>query len=153
MWYRILEVIALLVSGLMVGNELTVAVFLHPTLKRLPGEDPAARRAFASLFGRAMPFWYVLVLLLSAATFFLGPPLTSVDGKLLLAATVLWAIAIVFTLLWPAPLNSRIAAWNVQSLPPEWRQQGRRWDRLHAIRMVMLLAALVCLVVGAVISA
>lgn len=153
MWYRILQLIALLVSGLMVGNELSVALFLHPTLKRLPGGDPAARRAFAYLLGRAMPFWYAAVLLLTAATFFLGPALTSTDGKLLLAATVWWAVAIVFTLIWPAPLNNRIATWNVQSLPPEWRQQCRRWDRLHAIRMVMLLAALVCLISSAVMSA
>jgi len=153
MWYRILEITALLVSALMVGNELTVAVFLHPTLKRLPGEDPAARRAFACLFGRAMPFWYAAVLLLTAATFFLGPPFSSVNSKLLLAATVLWAIAIIFSVIWPAPLNSRIAAWNVRSLPPDWRQQSQRWDRLHAIRMVVLLAALVCLIVGAVIAA
>ena len=34
-----LNVVAIVVAGLMVGSELAVAAFVHPTLNRLPGTD------------------------------------------------------------------------------------------------------------------
>ncbi len=153
MVWDVLQTIALLAAGLMVGNELTVSLFLHPTLHRLPDEVHApARRAFAKLFGRVMPFWYTAVLLLSIAVTWIGPSFRSTAGRLLLTASLLWVVAIVYTLIFPAPLNARIAAWNLQTLPASWRTDCQRWDRLHAIRMVILMAALVCLTVGLLIS-
>jgi uncharacterized membrane protein len=149
----ILQTIALLAAGLMVGNELSVSWFLHPTLHRLPDDvHVPARRAFAKLFGRVMPFWYAAVLLLSIAVAGVGPSFRSTPGRLLLTATVLWLVAIVYTVIFPAPLNARIAAWNLQDLPASWRTDCQRWDRLHGIRMVILMAALVCQVVGVLIS-
>jgi len=152
MLFKAVEALAILVAGLMVGNELTVAVFLHPTLRKLPeGQHASARRAFALLFGRAMPFWYAAVLVLTAWAAWIGPPLRSVNGKLLVAAAILWLLAIVYTLIFPAPLNSKIGHWQLDRLPPEWRAQGVRWDRYHAVRMVVIVAALVCLVAGSVV--
>ncbi|MGA2904097.1 MAG: DUF1772 domain-containing protein [Candidatus Korobacteraceae bacterium] len=153
MLYAVLQVVTIVAAGLMVGNELAVAAFLHPTLRRLPDDVHApARIAFAGLFGWVMPFWYALVLLLTAATFYAGPALSSITGKLLLTSSVLWLLAIVFSLIFPAPLNSRIAAWQVKALPATWRSDALRWDRLHALRMGILFAALVCLVASAVAS-
>ena len=59
-----LNVVAIIVAGLMVGNELAIAVFVHPTLDRLPDDVhlPAAS-ALARVLGRFMPFWYILSLL------------------------------------------------------------------------------------------
>ena len=152
MLFKVVEVLAIVAAGLMVGNELTVAVFLHPTLRKMPeGLHAPARRAFAVLLGRAMPFWYAAVFLLTAWAAWIGPPLGSIDGKLLLAAAILWLLAIVYTLILPAPLNSRIGQWQMQSLPAEWKAQGLRWDRYHAVRMVVIVAALVCLVAGSVV--
>jgi uncharacterized membrane protein len=33
---EVLNVVAIIVAGLMVGNELAIAAFVHPTLERLP---------------------------------------------------------------------------------------------------------------------
>ena len=65
---EVLNVVAIIVAGLMVGNELAIAVFVNPTLDRLPDAVhlPAAS-ALARVLGRFMPFWYVLVLLLTLA--------------------------------------------------------------------------------------
>jgi uncharacterized membrane protein len=58
---EVLNVVAILVAGLMVGRELAIAVFVHPTLDRLPDDVhlPAAG-ALARVQGRFMPFWYIL---------------------------------------------------------------------------------------------
>ena len=140
--YKILQVLTIAVAGFMVGNELTVAAFLHPSLRRLPDDMHArVRRDFAVLFGRVMPFWYVAVALLSIVLAWMGPSFGSASGRLLLAATILWLVTIVYTLILPAPLNSRIAAWPLESLPVDWQAQGKRWIRSHSIRMFMLVAA------------
>jgi hypothetical protein len=151
MLYHVLLAVTILLAGLMVGNELAVGLFLHPTLAHLAdGLHAPTRRAFAALFGRVMPFWYAAVALLTIAVTWLDPPLRSMDGKLLLASSVLWVIAIVYSVIFPAPLNSRIAAWQLQSLPATWQSDRRRWDHLHAFRMVLLLLAYLCLITTAV---
>lgn len=139
----------MVVSGLMVGNELAVGVFLHPTLWDFSDDIHATvRRAFAVLFGKVMPFWYIAVALLTIVLAWMGPPLSSTGGKLLLASVILWLVTIVYTVIFPAPLNSRIAKWELESLPSDWQAQERRWDRLHSARMFMLVAALICLFAG-----
>ena len=146
---HVLDVLTILAAGLMTGNELTVALFLHPTLSGLPDAVHAtAARAFARLFGRVMPLWYALVLLLSVAETWLHWPLTSLGTRLLLTSSVLWLLTIVFTVIFPVPINNRVAVWDLENLPQNWRVERQRWDRLHAIRVAMLLIALVCLIAG-----
>lgn len=143
----------MVVSGLMVGNELAVAAFLHPTIRNFSKEvNVPIRTAFAALFGKVMPFWYIATTLLTIVLTWMGPPLNSTGGRLLLASTMLWVVTIVFTVIFPAPLNSRIAKWQLQSLPADWQAQELRWDRMHAFRMIMLVAALVCLLAGSLVA-
>jgi uncharacterized membrane protein len=146
---HLLDVVTVLAAGLMTGVELTVAAFLHPTLSRLPDSVHAcAARAFARLFGGVMPFWYASVLLLSVIEVWVHWPLVSASARLLATASTLWLLTILFTLIFPVPINNRVASWNLNALPADWREQRRRWDRLHAIRVVALLVALTCLVTG-----
>lgn len=52
----ILNVIALIVAGLMVGSELAIAAFVHPTLDRLPDNvHLPVVRALARVQGPASP--------------------------------------------------------------------------------------------------
>jgi Mg2+/citrate symporter len=59
----LLILLSLFASGLLVGNELAVAVFIHPVLYSVSDEahvrvaKPLARR-----LGHSMPFWYALSL-------------------------------------------------------------------------------------------
>ena len=145
----VLDVITLLTAGFMVGNELTVACFLHPTLARLADNIHAeAAIAFARLFGRVMPPWYAAVAVLSLVQVWVRRPQSTAAAQCLLVSILLWLAAIVYTLILPAPLNRRISRWDVQALPSNWRAERRRWDRFHWIRMGILLPALVCLIVG-----
>ena len=54
---EVLNVVAIVVAGLMVGCELSIAAFIHPTLETLREEVhlPAAS-AIARVMGAAMPF-------------------------------------------------------------------------------------------------
>jgi hypothetical protein len=65
---ELLNVVSIIVAGAMVGNELAIAALVHPTLDRLPDEVhlPAAV-ALARTLGRFMPFWYILVVVLTLA--------------------------------------------------------------------------------------
>ena len=65
---EILNVVAILVAGLMVGCELAIAAFIHPTLDKLPDSPHLqAASAIARVMGSVMPFWYILTLLLTLA--------------------------------------------------------------------------------------
>jgi len=99
-------------------------------------------------FGRIMHFWYAVVLLLFVIEVLVHWPLTSTSSRLLLTASILWLLTIQFTFIFLVPINNRIAAWNLNALHADWRDQRNRWDRLHAIRVVALLVALACLVTG-----
>src|SRR5580692_3783527 len=65
---EVLNVVAMIVAGLMVGSELAIAAFVHPTLDKLPDDvHRPATSALARVLGRFMPFWYILVFLLTLA--------------------------------------------------------------------------------------
>ena len=142
-----LELAAIVIAGTMVGNELAVAVFVHPRISALDDATHVrAAQTLAAALGRAMPFWYALTLLLSGAVAFSARPTgTSGHGSALWAAG-LFAATIVYSLLLEVPINNQVARWQPESLPANWRELRRRWDALHAVRVVVLLVALVLLV-------
>ena len=147
-----LETIAIVVAGTMTGNEIAVAVFVHPRLSRL--DDAVHVRAVQTLaigLGRAMPFWYALTCLLSLATTFLAQPTWDTPRWLALGATALFAAMSIYSVLLPVPINNQVARFQPDSLPPNWRELRRRWDTLHVIRVSFLVVALVLLVTSCVI--
>ena len=147
-----LETIAIVVAGTMTGNEIAVAVFVHPRLSRL--DDAVHVRAVQTLaigLGAAMPFWYALTFLLSLATTFFAHLTWDTPRWLALAAASLFAAMIVYTVLLPVPINNQVARWQPGSLPANWRELRRRWDTLHVIRVGFLVVALVLLVTSSVI--
>lgn len=148
-----LEVAAIAVAGTMTGNEIAVAVFVHPRISRLDDEAHVkAAQTLASGLGAAMPFWYALTLLLSLAVTFLAHSTWSMPRWLAFGATALFAAMIVYTVLLPVPINNQVARWKPDSLPSNWRALRRRWDMLHAIRVGFLIAALILLIASCVIK-
>jgi hypothetical protein len=54
--------------GGLIGNELCVALFVHPTLYQVADESHLrVAQPLARLLGRIMPFWYFIVLVLGIA--------------------------------------------------------------------------------------
>ena len=144
-----LNVIAILVAGLMVGCELSIAAFIHPTLDTLPDNvhRPAAS-AIARVMGTVMPFWYALTFLLTLAEVVIR---WHQSGRLpiwIAASAVLWMLVIVYTITTLVPINNRIASWEKSAPPPDWKTYRRRWDMLHRWRVALLTIAFTLLIVG-----
>ncbi len=140
-------VVAVVLVGLLVGTEFAVAVFMNPIFDRLPGDAGlAARSDGARLLGRAMPFWYIGSVVLCAV----WAVVAASSARWLVAGGVgLLAASVVLSVTLLVPINSRVATWSAGTAPTDWREQVGRWDRLHHLRVGILVAALVLLTVAA----
>jgi hypothetical protein len=137
------------ITATMAGNEFAVAAFVHPQLRKLNDNAHAqSAQPLASALGKAMPLWYGLALALILGAVYEHRPVSSASGVLIALAAILWAITIVFTITTLVPINTRIAKMNSQQPYPTWLQDRCRWDKLHRIRVELLLVAVVVLLAG-----
>jgi Domain of unknown function (DUF1772) len=138
----ILQLIAILVLGLMCGSELNVGAFAHPAMRRQPlAVHVPIRASFAALFGRVMPFWMGGSTLLNLLLLLPFAHLSGTAWRLALAAFIIQALAVVFSLIAPVPINNRIMRWTPESLPADWKSQEATWDRYHLFRTLGLIVA------------
>lgn len=140
---------SLLTSGSLVGNELAVALFIHPVLYLVPGESHArVAKLLAGRLGRYMPFWYAASLVLAILQLFAIGRNSLEAWWLCCTAAILLALISVLSILLPVPINKRIAAWDLNQLPPDWMSMRRRWDLYHRVRVFFLVVALVLLILS-----
>jgi uncharacterized membrane protein len=143
----VLAVVTVVAVGLLVGVELSVAVFVNPLFDRLPGDAGlAARSDGARVLGRVMPFWYSGAIVLGIVWLVLawgGPGVVPVA-----VAAGLLVVAILASILLLVPINDRVRTWSAGNAPADWREQVGRWDRLHYGRVALLVAAFALVVVG-----
>jgi hypothetical protein len=136
-------------TALILGNEFSVGFFIHPSLARddhrafLP-----AIQVFARFFGKIMPIWMSGTLLLHLLLLWLTWRWPADHTVLLVFAVFLWIIIIVFSVIGPVPINDRVKAWDTAQLPDDWEAHRRRWDRLNAIRVVLIGLAFVALLLS-----
>ncbi len=143
----LLDILTTLCLGLMIGTEFAVSVFINPVLQQLDGAAQGRPvRLFAGRLGTAMPFWYAgsLLLLIAEAIVRRAEP----GEGLLIAACLIWVLVIVATLLVLVPIANRLAKLEDGGLSPEAKQEQRKWDRLHRLRVAALVAAMVCLLLA-----
>lgn len=144
-----LHLFAVLMLGLMCGSELNVAAFAHPVLNRQPPQvHVPIRSSFAQLFGRVMPFWMTGSTLLNLLLLLPLEHLTETAWRLAALAFAIQVLAVIFSLIFPVPINNRIAKWTPESLPNDWKLQEHRWDTYHWFRTCGLVAAFALLVVS-----
>ena len=139
----ILNLIVIVCIGLLVGTEFSVSVFINPVLSRLDeSAQAAATRLFAIRLGKTMPFWYVASLLLLFVEAFLrrhDPGLA-----FLIAASAIWVIVIILTILFLVPINNRMMQLDAGTFPEQAKRAHDRWDMLHRIRVGALTTSMVC---------
>jgi hypothetical protein len=137
------------IAATMAGNELAVAAFVHPQLRKLNASAHAqAAQPLASVLGKAMPIWYGVALALIVGAAFEHRPLSSGAGLLISFAALLWVVTIGFTIAMLVPINNRIAQLNPQQPYPTWLEDRCRWDKLHRIRVELLIIAVLLLLAG-----
>lgn len=138
-----LDVVATVSIGLLIGTEFAVSVFVNPVLWKLP-ENAQARAIglFAKRLGAAMPFWYAgnLILLIAEAVINRHEPTIG----LLVTAPAIWILVIVSTILFLVPINNRMTRLDPDSFSQKERQEHRKWDSLHRVRVVAIVVAFVC---------
>ncbi|MEV5535835.1 DUF1772 domain-containing protein [Saccharopolyspora shandongensis] len=135
-----LEVVTIVVVGLMVGVEFSVAFVINPILNGLPDDSSQRGRAHGGrMLGAVMPFWYIGSLVLSAVWAIAGwhHPGT---GLVVIAAALL-IVSVIMSLLLLVPINNRGKTWTVENRPEDWKEQMNRWDRYHYVRVAVIIAA------------
>lgn len=141
-----LSIVAVVVVGLMVGVELSVAFVMNPIFGRLPQEAGiAARSDGARMLGRVMPFWYIGSTLLVVGTALAVP---AAAGPAWVAVALL-LVSVVMSVTLLVPINNRSKVWTPETVPADWRAQKSRWDRLHLVRLALIVAAFVLVTVAA----
>jgi uncharacterized membrane protein len=137
------------VAGMMAGNEFAIAAFIHPQIRKL-GNDTHAQTAvpLAGVLGKAMPLWYGLALALILGAAFEHRPLLNGPGLFITIAATLWAVTIIFTIIMLVPLNNRIARMDPNHPYDCWLQDRCRWDKLHQVRVILLVMAFILLLTG-----
>jgi len=135
-----LDVFTTVVVGLMVGVEFSVAFVINPILNGLPDDSAQLGRAHGGrMLGALMPFWYIGSLVLSAVWAIAGWP--HHGAGLVVIAAALLIVSVIMSVLLLVPINNRSKTWTVENRPEDWKEQTNRWDRLHYVRVAILIAA------------
>jgi len=144
---NLLDIATTLSIGLLTGTEFAVSAFVNPVVWRLGnGSERQATQLFARRLGTAMPFWYVASLLLLASETIVH---RHQPGVILIgASTSVWVAIIVLTLLFLVPLNNRISRMDADAFTESGRQEHRKWDTLHRVRIAGLVISMAAFLAG-----
>ena len=142
-----IAVLSLVVTGLLVGVELSVAAFVGPMLDGLPGDAGVLGRAHGGrVLGRLMPWWYMPSLVLIVAVAVRAPGRAATWAAAL--GGVLLMVSVVMSLALLVPINNRGKTWTPRTAPSDWREQVQRWDRLHQVRVAVITVGFACVAFG-----
>jgi uncharacterized membrane protein len=135
-----LQAVTIVVVGVMVGVEFSVAFVLNRIFNALPGDNGLLGRAHGGrMLGALMPFWYITSLVLVA--------IWAVAGwhhhgtGLVVTAAALLIVSVLMSVLLLVPINNRGKTWTPDDRPADWKQQANRWDRYHYLRVAVIIAA------------
>jgi uncharacterized membrane protein len=135
-----LEVFTVVVVGVMVGVEFSVAFVINPILAALPEDSGQLGRAHGGrMLGAAMPVWYITSLVLVTVWAVTGWPHPGTG--LVVTAAALLLLSVIMSILLLVPINNRSKTWTPENRPADWKEQANRWDRLHYLRVAVIIAA------------
>ncbi|MFE7097873.1 anthrone oxygenase family protein [Streptomyces erythrochromogenes] len=135
-----LEVFTVVVVGVMVGVEFSVAFVINRILNALPEDSGQLGRSHGGrMLGAVMPVWYIASLALVAVRAVAG--WHSPGAGLVVTAGALLVLSVVMSLLLLVPINNRGKTWTPENRPADWKEQMNRWDRYHYVRVAVIIAA------------
>ena len=140
----------LLLASLLVGNEVGGRTVVHPALDALPNPAQiAAEQEIYRRYGRVMP------VVMNLATFSSLPVLSRIPDRRspafrwTLSGFACFLAMLAVTLVGNVPINRRILDFGTDDPPTAFRALRRRWDRFHTVRVVLDVAGLISLCLGA----
>ena len=148
MMLKVARFVNLVLAGLLVGNEFGTKVAIHPALEKLSmPQRIRAEQEVTRRYAAIMPFWMssviiscLPVLVLSRRTNALLPTAAGMACFVgMLASTVMGNI----------PINNRVLEMSPERDGEEFEELRERWDRLHSLRVVLNVAGLAFLCLGA----
>lgn len=127
---------SLVLAGLLAGSELTSRVIVHPALWRLPHDAQVkAEKLLYRRFGSLDPF---LMTATVAVCFAAAAAERGGSATLTFVAAGCFAAMLAITLVLNMPINVAVFRWDEERGDPDrWRRLRRRWDRIHAVRVLL----------------
>ncbi|WP_223694798.1 DUF1772 domain-containing protein [Leifsonia poae] len=143
----IIEAVALVLAGLLAGEELIVRYGVQPALTAL--EDRAhilARVALVKRLKVVVPIIMVPTVLAAAATLITAG---TGDGLLWRWAGMAALVAFVlFSFLGTVPINMKVNDWDADAPPADWKAVVRRWQTIDVFRSSAAIVTFVCFTVA-----
>jgi uncharacterized membrane protein len=135
-----LEVVTIVVTGVMVGVEFSVAFVMNRIFNALPEDSGQLGRAHGGrMLGAVMPFWYIGSLVLTAVWAIVG--WHHHGTGLVVTAGALLIVSVIMSILLLVPINNQSKTWTPENRPEDWKEQANRWDRFHYVRVAVIIAA------------
>jgi hypothetical protein len=131
---------ALLVTGLLAGVMLGVAME-QQTAQKLPEAAWTLRQQNDdALFRKVMPFTFTAMMLLLVASLFL----LQGSSRIAMAVATIAALAVIIvTARWEVPMNNEIVKWIAGNAPVDWTGTRDKWLHYHWVTFALLSTVLV----------
>jgi uncharacterized Tic20 family protein len=122
---------AILVTGLLVGVMLGVAME-QQTAQKLPEAVWTLRQQNDdALFRKVMPFTFTAMMLLLVASIFL----LHGNSRIAMVVAAIAALAVIIvTACWEVPINNEIVKWIAGNAPADWTGTRDKWLHYHWVR-------------------
>lgn len=143
---KVFRFVNLVLAGLLAGNEFGTKVALHPSLEKLGvPERIRAEQEVTRRYGEIMPYWMPSVIVSCL------PVLSRGKAGFLptLAGTLCFVGMLASTAIGNIPINNRVLELSPETDGEEFAGLRERWDRLHTLRVVLNVAGLAFLSLGA----
>lgn len=147
---RIARFVNLLLASILVGNEVGTWAVIHPALHTLP--TPAhvqAEQELVRRYGALMPPLMVSVVLSCLPVLALSRGREPAGFRFALAGMACFLGMLGSTLSGNVPINRRTLEVSPDAPPADWPEMRARWDRLHTLRVILTVAGLSLLLLGA----
>jgi uncharacterized membrane protein len=150
MMRRVTRFINLILAALLVGNEFGTWAAVHPALEKLSApERIRAEQEVTRRYAAIMPFWMSSVIASCLAVLALIRDRRSPSFLSTLAGTACFVTMLLTTLVGNVPINNRVLELSPETDSEEFSRLRERWDRLHTLRVLLSVAGLSLLYMGA----
>ena len=139
----VLGFLALVITGFASCAEFGSYAFVHPVLRRLPGEHHLqVEKGLLRTFGRVMPVLMTLTVVLSIS--YAASMNVQADARWIYwASAVSFTLALISTIIFNVPINLATGKWDPGNPPEDWKKTRNRWEFFQGVRSWLLLLGFV----------